>query len=231
MAMMHYFDYETFKTNQGKADAEFIAFAKRPPQAREEWYQSRNISADDREKIEVDVRAVTSFNGYIDWQARRGVELKKATSGGKGLNLGYYGSYIYWIIEVLIVAGITFAMVKSATAEPYCRPCDQWKAPNVLGFFKGDAPSAASAVAAGDLQALRQSDPTANVTNVRLTAASCKSATGQCEVDVKLEQLSTDSHGNVKGDALAHATYPGEALPHLQSLFAPQVTPPAQSLT
>jgi hypothetical protein len=97
----------------------------------------------------------------------------------------------------------------------------------VIGFFAGNASAAAQAVSAGDLEALRRADPTPNATNVRLTAASCASATEQCAVDVKLEELTTDSHGNVKGNELAHATYPAQAMEHLRSLFTASAAPDA----
>jgi hypothetical protein len=225
MTMMHYFDFESFKKAIANRQPEFVAFATKSADARAEEYRIRDITGNDRDEVEIAVGAYNSFPKYMDMQAREGVELKKAASSGKGMNLGYYGSYTYWIIEVLIVAGITFGMVKGATAEPYCRPCGQWKKPNVLGFFKGDAGAAASAVAAGDLEALRQADPTPDVTNVRLTAAGCATATDQCAIDVKLEQLTADSNGNVKANALSHATYPAEALVHFQSMFA--APPPA----
>jgi hypothetical protein len=222
MTMMHYFDYDKARKVVESSDPMFVKVAKMPADERAEFFRMQDIAGEDQEGLERAVAAYNSFPKYMDLQAREGVQLKKATSSSdKGLNLGYYGSYIYWIIEILIVAGITFGMVKGATAEPYCRPCDQWKTPDVLGFFRGDAGSAASAVAAGDLEALRRSDPTSDVTAVRLTAASCASATNQCAVDVKLEQLTTDSNGNVKANALSHATYPVEALVHLKSMFVP----------
>jgi hypothetical protein len=232
MTMMHYFDYETFKSATAARKPDFIEFAHLPTEDREAAYRSNDVPANERSDIELAVRALNSFPGYMDLQAHEGVQLNKATGGGKGINLGYWGSYVYWIIEVLIVAGITFGMVKGATAEPYCRPCDQWKQPNVLGFFNGDAGAAAQAVAAGDLEALRNTGPTSEVTNVRLTANGCASATPECTVDVKLDHLTADSNGNIKENALAHATYPVQALEHLKSLFqaaAPPETPQGTS--
>jgi hypothetical protein len=136
------------------------------------------------------------------------------------MNLGYYGSYIYWIIEILIVAGITFVMVKQASAEPYCTDCDQWKVPRVLGFLAGDATSATAAVRSGDLNAIRSAGPTLDPTPpLRLTAATCAGCPqGHGMVDVKLETIAADSKGNVKAQTLAHTRYPGESLAHLQPL-------------
>jgi hypothetical protein len=122
MTMMHYFDYESFKSKTKQADTEFIEFAKLPADQRDVLYQAGNTPADERDKIELAIGALNSFAGYMNLQAREGVQFKKASGSGKGTNLGYYGSYIYWVVEVLIVAGITFAMVKGATAEPFCRP-------------------------------------------------------------------------------------------------------------
>ena len=223
MLLMHYFDYRTFKDDTvGKLHPDIVELAKAPPA--EQQRQLAPLNAEDRSNVELALRAarVDGFGSYLDFNAHVGVQINKATSGkDKGLNLGYYGSYTYWAIEVLIVAGITFAMVRKATATPFCRDCDQWKNAKVLGGFTGDATAAAAAVNAGDLSALATAGP-ATGGPAQLTVACCDACVGRGSIDVQLDALTVDAKGNTSTKTLAHATYPAAALPYLVKLFEPQ---------
>jgi hypothetical protein len=169
----------------------------------------------------IPVEVLPDFWEYMDLKAEQGVELKKAGRSGKGLNLGYYGSYVYWGIEVLIVAGISFAMIRGAASEPYCAGCDQWKKPQVLGFFGADPATATAAVQSGDLQRFRDAGPSPGGGPTRVTVASCETSQGRCGVDVKLESIGVDKNRKQQTKKIAHVTYPPEALPHLAALFQP----------
>jgi hypothetical protein len=215
MFMMHYFDYQQFRKNLASE------LAQMTPQEREE--KLGHINPADRQNVDAVMKAGgrEGMLGFMDYQAEQGVELKKASSSGKGLNLGYTGSYVYWGIEVLIVAGISFGMIRGAASEPYCSACDEWKKPRVLGFLGADPATATAAVQSGDLQRFRNAGPSATGGPTRVTVASCETGQGRCGVDVKLESIAVDKHGKQQTKKLAHATYPPEALPHLAAVFQP----------
>lgn len=221
MGMMHYFDYETFKKEVEALQPEIRALAQMTPQQRAQVLRE-DLTVKQRQELEMVLKAVkvASFFQYMDLEAQRGVELKKTGSSVGGINLGYWGSYTYWIIEVLIVAGITLAMVKEACRQPYCTGCDQWKTLRLLGYFGSGPAMVAAAIRSGDLNSIREMTPTSNPTDLRLTAAACTSCMGQGDVDLKLESLSTDNKGNVKPTTVAHVRYPAGAFPYLEALFA-----------
>jgi hypothetical protein len=229
MLAMHYFDYEQFRGHVSQWPAELRELAQMSPVDRARELTS-DIKPETRAIVEeaADMITVTSFPAYVDMQARHGVELKRAasSSSGRGLNLGYYGSYIYWLVEVLIVAGITFVFVKSEAAEPFCTDCSEWKKPTVLGFLNtNDVNQATGAVKSGDANTIVAAGATSEVTPLRLTAATCPHcapAAAAARVDLKLELLTTDSKGNINVKTLAHSRYPGDAMAVLAPLFAPR---------
>lgn len=229
MAMMHYFDFEKFKAQQpplSQLPPKIAEVAQLPTAQRTQWIQA-NVPAEDREDLDNALRSVnvkTLFD-YMDLSARYGVEIKRTTgsSKDKGLNLGYTGTYIYWMVEVLIVALVTWGMLKSAAAEPYCAPCDQWKEQKVLGVLPGSQ-AAGMAVASGNLGAMAALDPHGQGI-VRVTAACCKGCVGKGHIDVKAELITADRKGKEKTQTVAHVSYPPEAMVPLQQFFAPP--PPA----
>jgi hypothetical protein len=125
------------------------------------------------------------------------------------------------------VAGITFAMVRKATSQPFCAACDQCKQSRVLGFFSRFPAAAIRAIQAGDLNQIRAAGATADVTDRRLTVACCTSCGDEGAIDLKLEQITTDRKGNVTTRTMAHTTYPAAAMSALAMLFAPQAAQPS----
>lgn len=101
MLILHYSDYSSLRAEMDALPAE----AKAALQLPEEEF-NREIATEtpeDREAMKAGREAlqVDSFTGFMDMQARQGVQIKRAHSSAKGggLNLGYTGSYIYWFIE------------------------------------------------------------------------------------------------------------------------------------
>jgi hypothetical protein len=231
MLMMHHFDQQKFRDEAFEASPDFAEVAKLPPQERTEFVAS--LDPADREASTRALRAADSLWGFLDLQAHNGVTIgKPGRSGDHGLNLGYYGSYVYWLVELLIVAGITYGLVYTATMEPYCATCDQWKRPVVLGFFNAEAGPASAAVQSGDLSKIRNANPTSDPTSLRLTAHACDACVDKGEADLKLEVLTTNKEGNLQAKTVSHTTYPAAALPHLVTIFkqmpaSPATTPPA----
>jgi hypothetical protein len=224
MFMMHYFDQQKFRDEAMEAEPGFATVVEMSPQQRQQFLA--DVDPTDREDVSRGLRAADSVFGYLDLQAHYGVTIgKPGRSGESGLNLGYAGSYVYWLVELLVVAGITYAMVRGATQEPFCNDCEQWKSPKVLGFFGAEPALATAAVQSGDLAKIRRTNPTQEITNVRLTAHACDGCVDKGEADLKLELLTTDKDGKLQAKTLSHTTYPAVALPHLVTIF--QQSPPA----
>src|SRR3954465_10684243 len=122
MLVMHYTDYEQFRSTMAGAPLALRELAQLPPEripqdrpadlTPEQWLHLQQL---------LPLLRIQSFPQFMDWQARMGVTISGTHgSSNSDINLGHIGSYIYWLIEMLIVAFVTFAMVKQATAEPYC---------------------------------------------------------------------------------------------------------------
>jgi hypothetical protein len=230
MTAMHYFDYEKFRSQMSGAPPALREMAKLPP---EQLPQDRppDISPEQWTHIFeiLPLLRVHSFVQFMDFQAQQGVTISGRSGSKGGINLGHTGSYIYWIIEMLIVGAITFAMVHEATAQPYCRRCDRWKTSKVLGFFSGEPESIKSAVNRGDLSALAAAQAGQAETPLRLSAAACDTCLGQNPIELKLEQITRDKKNNTETKTLTHITASPAALPAVASLFtapAPSIPPP-----
>lgn len=231
MTMMHYFDYEQFKSKMAELKPETIemveVLSKVPPERRRSLLDA-DITAEKMDSINklVEVGSIHSFAGFMNFEAKEGVTIGSTHAIGnkdRGMNLGYYGSYIYWLVEILIVAGITFAMVKSAAAEPFCVKCSDWKKPSVLGFFAAqDLAPVSAAIQSGDLSKIVAQVPTEVVTPLKLSAAVCPHCSTAGDVDLKLEYVTADNKGNPQFKTIAHSRYPGQARDAVAALFIPK---------
>jgi hypothetical protein len=235
MSMLHYFDYREFRTSQSQQHADVFKIAQLPRAEREKLLNDdQTVTAQERQKASLYLDAMNSLPGYMNWYAAEvGVRIKSTHASSKndqGTNLGYIGSYIYWSIEILIVAGITFGMVRATTREPYCPRCDQWKLSKVLGLLQTDGKTAKAAVLSGDLSAIAAAHPVAGAgPGINVSASACPGCSGQTDVDVKVEQITKDKQNKIHKTTLAQVTYPAEALPLLAQLFIPKpavATPP-----
>jgi hypothetical protein len=46
------------------------------------------------------------------------VRLTPGPEAGRGITLDYYGTHVYWGVELLIAAGIAFLCLRRAATEP-----------------------------------------------------------------------------------------------------------------
>ncbi len=171
--------------------------------------------------------AVKSFPDFIDAQAHAGVSIKRAAGNDKGMNLGYIGSYIYWLVEMAIVAGVVFAMTKKPAREPFCTASNEWKTercgdnfavPQELGV---DAVvSAVREGAVGKLAELKQvaRESTNATIPVRIYVYASPQHSDITPVDVKLNQFVTNKNGQQEEKEVLLITYPATALPSLETL-------------
>lgn len=222
MFMMHYFDYQEFKSNIATLPPHVKEIARLPLELQRASLKEGLTSQEAKEAMLVLQAAnVRNMLDYMNYAAQQGVELKSTSGSSKtrGMNLGFVGSYIYWVIEVLIVAGMTYALVRSSAAEPYCAKCGKWKQAKVLGTMGGNVEALVAAAKTGDLRAVGAAKGTDPTGPLQVTAACCDGCVGDGAVDVKLELLSVDAHGKEQKKQVAHLTYPAEALPKWAALF------------
>jgi ribosomal protein S27AE len=162
---------------------------------------------------------VTSLPLYFDLQAHEGVRIGR--SGWLDIRLGHAGSYVYWALELLLAAAVAFALAYRAAAAPFCERCGRWMAERRLGGVRAPADEAVEALRAGDLDRLHPSPPTAG-REIRLTMASCPQCGTTSAMTLRLDRVRVGRDGKETASprTLAHATYPGEAIPVVEDLFA-----------
>jgi hypothetical protein len=162
------------------------------------------------------VMQVDSLPKFLDYYAEMGVEIGNGP-GQANMNLGYYGSYIYWFVEAALVAGFAFGLMRNSASEPYCADCMQWKSPFVAGFY-ADPDRVVRALESGRLERFTPMDlvdqPVAKV-----TLYPCAACGEQARVDVFVEQLSKNKKGEIATKRLARLTYPAQSLPALSAAF------------
>lgn len=163
---------------------------------------------------------------YMDLMAHRGVEINSGRGGG-GINLGYTGSYIYWAIETLIVAGLAYSLMSKAAAAPYCSDCSRWKEAQLYGPFN-DSAEIARAVREGTLSQF-PNDPQAGVTDAMITVYTCPNCQHEGTADVLVEKWTTNGKGEVSKKQLTQMTYPGASIPVLATICTPPAPPEAES--
>jgi hypothetical protein len=226
MTLMHHFDYEKLQKQLASVPPEMKTLAAMTSQQRQTALASSDLTSAERRELEEEflpMLRIGNFVDYLNYRAHVGVSLKKAGRSGGGMNLGYYGTWIYWVIELLIVAGITLAMVSSSAAEPFCAPCDKWKEPRKLGFLGNDPAAATRAINSGDLNAIQASNAGQIGTPLQVSAACCGNCGDAGEIDVKLQHVTLDKEGKLQEKTLTHVTYPATALPALETIFKPSV--------
>jgi hypothetical protein len=216
---MHYADYGAFRQDMednaiGEHALQQALVAAEDDQEREMLSQLLVAFQEDPEVVEA--KQVDSFFGYLDWNARQGVELTSTRGSSRPLNLGYIGSYVYWGIEALIVAVISAAMARGRAAEPFCVQCDAWKEQRELGALRAHPKVVASIIEGG-----RLADLPDVISNPREEAAislyECPCCAGE-EVVLQVDSVSYNNGSRVKSK-VARAVYPKKVTEELASFF------------
>jgi hypothetical protein len=233
MLSMHYFDYLAFRAEVQRTippGQQALLEAMGPAQLDALPRQVQEQVREDRRALRV-----RSFPAYMDYEATNGVTIQRVGHGGaandRGMNLGYVGSFIYWGVEVLIVAGVAFVIMMGAAAMPFCRECQAWKQERKLGtlaFRPGDVGGAGlvAALGSGEVGRLLDYSPSAGDGPLHLSAAVCPRCGGEGTIDLKLLHKYKTAKNEDKAQELLHVTYPGQALPALEAIFQPP--PPAR---
>jgi hypothetical protein len=201
MTAHHYFNYERF-LQQPRAE-------NRAPQ--------KNAGAAGPQAPARGQGGPTGFLNYLDRRARKGVPVHFRRLH---FNLGYVGSYIYWAVEIVIVAGFAIGIMWSFASEPFCTVCHTWKAKRPLGTLDMAPETAASIFTAGEIVRLADDDFIKGEGQIQAAAWVCPTCEAEAPVDVKLDRVTKNAKDEEETKQLVYLTYPGEALPVLESLFA-----------
>ena len=95
----------------------------------------------------------SEFFGYMAWQAKEGVTISRVVSSkDSGINLGPTFSWIYWLVELVIIAWAAASRARDAARQPFCEQCDQWYGKErLLGQVENElSPIMIAAVDSGD---------------------------------------------------------------------------------
>jgi hypothetical protein len=161
------------------------------------------------------VRSI-SFPQYMNLAAKAGVTIGRR---GGGLNLGYWGSWIYWTVELVGVAVLALIGTVGGAAQPFCSRCGSWKDDATLGHLTGDPERAKDALEKGKIDALAEHEPDRSRGHLRLSMPHCKTCRHRSPIDLKLERVTKNDKGEEEKNELAHVTYPGEAIDDFEGLF------------
>ncbi len=220
MISMHYFDYQRFDSTLQQGIGEGLPVLREMALNFEALKENLASAPDDeRETIQIFVDEVNanplfleallvdSLPGYIEFQAKQGVTIGRGGRGG--VNLGSIGSYVYWGMEAIIVAGLAFVVMKGTANEPYCTGCNEWKVAEAWGpLSAGEAVT--EAIKAGRVEKF-SFDPNLAGKQVLVTAFRCQECEDESNVDVRVEAISLNNKGEVTRNQLTQVTYPGLA--------------------
>jgi len=211
--VVHAVGYYQFRQELGHVDESTRAIARVvSPDAIPDELAQQGVTAN-----AIRMLRVSSFPEYVDAMAHEGVSISRHSSSG--MNLGYVGSYIYWGVEVGLVVLLAITLARRAAAAPFCDPCESWMSDRLLGGLAPPPEDAARAVAGGDLDQLRAQQPSRDASVLGLWLSTCARCGVSSTGNLRLTQTRTTSKGKTTHKTLAHATYPGHAIPAIEGLF------------
>jgi hypothetical protein len=225
MLTVHFLSYREFMDEREAALAA-NPFLKNVGKNGRDLLININIPAGpERERVKREM-AVDSFQAYIDHSAHEGVTIQHGAGKQGGMNLGYYGTYIYWMVETLIVACIVFGMTRKPAQEPFCTLTNEWKnarcGDNFLVPIEVGSATAATALMEGDLGKLAEikaqgANSPGQTEPVRLYVPTSPNHFEQCTLEAKLVKFVAGKQGQQEEKILAVATYPASALPAFET--------------
>lgn len=86
--------------------------------------------------------AQLGFVKFLDIRCEAGV-------GIGGIELGYSGTIIYFVIEAVVIVICAAVLALWPVKKPFCATCNAWKEKKQLGAFKIDGPQAVAAISTG----------------------------------------------------------------------------------
>jgi hypothetical protein len=152
---------------------------------------------------------------FFEVRAREGVSLAQ-TGHSSEVNLGYFGSYVYWLVDAGMVLGVAWIFPRLAARKPFCARCSHWKSEHALAVLDPAwQRTVFEAVRQGELLRLLEGAGHRGTEHLSLKLSSCDFCGEDSPADVLVESVSKNSKGHPVTAELAHVTYPGEVLRHL----------------
>jgi hypothetical protein len=151
---------------------------------------------------------------YIDAEAQTGVVIGDVGNGNNGMNLGYTGSYIYFVAEAFLAALCAFIVARNAALLPFCRNCAVWKPSRTLADLPHVPPKVAvEAVEAGALLDLVEiAAPPLSGCPLKLRAHVCPRCGDEGTLVAEVQLTTIDSRGRQYSKVLARSVYPAGVL-------------------
>jgi hypothetical protein len=158
----------------------------------------------------------TGFASYIDARARQGVEVGRNSST---MNLGYWGSYLLWIAELGIAAGLSAAVASTAAKRPFCAACNRWKGVRQLAQLDSVRRATVETILATRVfRASGQTlDSLAGLMSVEV--AECPNCGPEGTIEVRVVDTVVNSQGRTEKRELAHVSFPGDMLEESEATF------------
>lgn len=162
------------------------------------------------------IKKVSDFRSFMEFSAREGITIS-GREGRGAFNLGYVGTWIYWLIELSVVAIMAAGGLISGAQEPFCTACNSWKYVRQMGTWSADQEGTLLAIIKrGDLAKLPPTFPGGPLV---MSVASCLNCGPREPIAVKLEIEVKKCPEKTEKKELAHFSYPGEALDLLEAFF------------
>lgn len=157
-----------------------------------------------------------AFFRLLDRRAERGLTILRR--GRVEQNVGYVGSYAYWVFEMFLMGLMAYTLFKTAGAEPLCDRCQGWKRSRYLGRMTTVPPELVTGpLLDGQLLTLVDRATVTDDICLRFKAAICPTCKTAAPVDITLEQLAPNEKGHIKTTVLEQVRYPGDVLPFLDA--------------
>lgn len=168
----------------------------------------------------------TGFIGYVKLQAQEGVSIGRV-GRGNALNLGSTFTWIYWAVELAMIAGFAAITGRQAGKRPFCETHETWfdKPAHLGGVNETEAPTLLSALQAGNYAAIGQmlsvqtSVPSAEVYFER--CAKCEQNGGRLSV----ERIFLNNKGKAEKKQLAQGMISGMSQVELLQATHTQAAP------
>lgn len=219
MGAMHYFDFQRFESDVQAEFAEATAEDVEAVAAR--WEEI--VAADAQYAALTGESALPSdLPSYLRFMATEGVQITGRAGSSTGFNLGFVGSYIYWILEVLVVAGFTVFIARKLISVPFCVRANDWKAEQALGPFHASGRRVADALQRGDIGAVTAglADASKGRDSLRMTLFTSPRFADTEPLEAKLEDVTRNAKGLPTRKTLAFVTLTPDALEPLRAAAA-----------
>jgi len=158
-----------------------------------------------------------SFRGYFLAQARMGLSISGRTAAG--FHLGFWGTWIYWGLEVMLAGVVAVLGVCSAAREPFCSFCGHWKEERRLGTLSARPEEVLAILRRGQLVQLLELPDNSQTPPLALSVCYCPCCGLESPVDVSVERILDEDGPDRQTKELQQLTYPGEALTVLDVVF------------